>query len=77
MALSDPAAGNRRDSGAIRGSTGEEIHRELLAMLASGGIRPVVGRRESALHLPSELERMERRETMGRTILDWTGELEA
>ena len=50
---------------------GEEIHEELVSRLAEGQIRPVVGRNAPYSALPFELERMERRETMGRTVLDW------
>ena len=48
------------------------IESRLEAHLEAGRIRPIVGRRVSYTRLPEELERMERRETMGRTILDWT-----
>ena len=50
---------------------GEAIHARLCALLDEGAIRPVVGRTAPASALPEELERMERRETMGRTVLDW------
>jgi NADPH2:quinone reductase len=49
-----------------------EIEAELERHLEAGRIRPIVGRRASCRDLPIELERMERRETMGRTILDWS-----
>ncbi len=50
---------------------GEAIHEALLALHDAGQIRPVIGRVESASALPAALECMERRETMGRTVLDW------
>ncbi len=50
---------------------GESIHAALLDLHARRQIRPIVGRRASFADLPQELERMERRETMGRTILNW------
>lgn len=50
---------------------GEEIQEDLVSRLTSGQIRPVVGRSAPYSALPIELERMERRETMGRTVLDW------
>jgi len=53
-------------------ATGVAMHEQLVALLVDGAIRPVVGRTASATDLPAELERMERRETMGRTILDWS-----
>ena len=39
--------------------------------LEAGRIRPIVGREADVADLPQELERMERRETMGRTIIRW------
>ena len=48
------------------------LEARLEAHLATGRIRPVVGRVASFRDLPEELERMERRETMGRTVLDWS-----
>ena len=50
---------------------GEAIHAHLLELHEQGRIRPVVGRVAPASALPAELERMERRETLGRTVLDW------
>lgn len=49
-----------------------EIHAALMRHLEAGRIHPVVGRRASYRDLPKELERMARRETMGRTVLDWS-----
>ncbi|MGB0620420.1 MAG: zinc-binding dehydrogenase [Myxococcota bacterium] len=51
---------------------GLALHEHLIELLEAGSIRPVVGRTVDHTALPAELERMERRETMGRTILDWT-----
>lgn len=50
---------------------GLAIHAHLCQLLEAGAIRPVVGRSVAAEALPEALERMERRETMGRTVLDW------
>ncbi|MCH2173790.1 zinc-binding dehydrogenase [Myxococcota bacterium] len=52
-------------------STGDAVQRHLLEWLDAGLIRPVVGRVASSSDLPVELERMEARETVGRTILEW------
>jgi NADPH2:quinone reductase len=51
--------------------TGERAHAHLLELLAAGRIRPVVGRRAAYADLPAELERMEARQTVGRTVLRW------
>ena len=58
----------------MTGPTAERIQAHLAELLAEGKIRPFVGRSVSFRELPYELERMERRETMGRTVLDWRGE---
>jgi NADPH:quinone reductase-like Zn-dependent oxidoreductase len=50
---------------------GEEVQRRLLALLDAGRIRPIVGRVASWRDLPAELERLESRATLGRTVLDW------
>ena len=52
-------------------STGERVHAHLLELLAQGRIRPLVGRTAPYSELPAELERMESRQTIGRTILRW------
>jgi NADPH2:quinone reductase len=52
-------------------STGEAIHARLLDLHREGRIHSVVGRVAPYTELPAELERMERRDTRGRTILDW------
>ncbi len=57
--------------GLLPRSVGERVQRELVALLEAGKIRPIVGRTAGCTELPAELERMERRETMGRTILRW------
>jgi len=54
-------------------SVGEGVQAALVEHLRAGTIRPVVGRSAPASALPDELERMARRETMGRTVLDWSG----
>jgi NADPH:quinone reductase-like Zn-dependent oxidoreductase len=50
---------------------GESIEGELLRWLDAGRIRPIVGRVASWRELPAELERLERRATIGRSVLDW------
>ena len=50
---------------------GEKLHEVLLGLERDGHIKPIVGRRVRYEALPEELERIERRETMGRTILEW------
>ena len=52
-------------------STGLRVHAHLVELLSAGRIRPVVGRTASYADLPAELERMEARQTLGRTILNW------
>jgi NADPH2:quinone reductase len=50
---------------------GEQIQRELVALLDAGRIAPIVGRTAPWTELPAELERLESRATLGRTVLDW------
>lgn len=50
---------------------GDAVQARLETLLCEGRIRPIVGREASYAELPQELERMERRETMGRTIIRW------
>lgn len=59
--------------GLLPRSVGEGVQTRLVELLEAGAIRPVVGRTAPAEALPQELERMERRETMGRTVLEWSG----
>lgn len=72
MTYGDPDLYARLGLNVVPRTRGDAIHAELLRLHAEGAIAPVVGRRASFAELPSELERMERRETMGRTILDWS-----
>ena len=51
---------------------GESIQTGLLRWLDAGRIRPIVGRVASWRELPDELERLEARTTIGRSVLDWT-----
>jgi len=71
MTYGDPDAFGLVGIHVVPRSRGEAIHADLLSRLEAGEIRPIVGRRAAYSELPQELERMERRETMGRTILDW------
>jgi NADPH:quinone reductase len=50
---------------------GDSLQRELLRLLDAGRIRPIVGRVASYRELPAELERLEARTTIGRSVLDW------
>jgi len=50
-------------------SVGEAVQRELLRLLAAKAIRPIVGASRPFAELPLALEAMERRETIGRTVL--------
>jgi NADPH:quinone reductase-like Zn-dependent oxidoreductase len=50
---------------------GEAIQAELVQRLEAGRIRPIVGRIASWRELPAELERLEGRATIGRSVLDW------
>ena len=52
---------------------GEAIQAELVQLLSAGAIRPIVGRVAPYTELPAELERLESRATIGRSVLDWRG----
>ena len=52
---------------------GEAIQRELVRLLAAGASGPIVGRVAPYTELPAELERLESRATIGRSVLDWRG----
>ena len=73
MTYGDPALYGPLGLNVVPRARGEEIHATLLAWLEARRIRPVVGREAQAHALPEELERMERRETRGRTVLRWPG----
>jgi NADPH2:quinone reductase len=73
MSYGDPDAYGLVGIHMVPRARGEAIHEALLALYAEGRIHPVVGRRAAYTELPDELERMERRLTTGRTILDWAG----
>ena len=53
-------------------SVGNRIHAELLKSIRDGAIRPVVGLHVPFEGLPSALEAMARRETLGRTVVEVT-----
>ena len=57
--------------GLLPRSVGDRIQSQLLALLEAGEIRPIVKRVAPVEALPEELERMERRETIGRSVLEW------
>jgi NADPH2:quinone reductase len=48
---------------------GLEAHRRILELLRSGAVRTVVTSEVSFDELPAAMERQERRETMGRTVV--------
>jgi NADPH2:quinone reductase len=48
---------------------GEQLHVELLDLLDQGRIRPIVGQTVAFAQLPGALEAMERRDTIGRTVV--------
>jgi NADPH2:quinone reductase len=54
-------------------SVGDEAQREIVRLLGAGRVRPIVGRVAAYRELPAELERLESRATVGRSVLDWTG----
>lgn len=54
-------------------SVGERAQAGLEALLAAGRIHPIVGRTASYRELPAELERLESRATIGRSVLVWRG----
>lgn len=50
-------------------SVGDEIQRSLEALLAAGKIRPVIGKTVSFAEVPTALDDMEDRKTIGRTVV--------
>lgn len=50
-------------------SDGERLHSELLALITAGKIRPIVGQHVPFAELPSALDAMEQRQTIGRTVV--------
>jgi NADPH:quinone reductase len=50
-------------------SDGEQLHAELLSLFAAGRLRPIVGQHVPFLDLPAALDAMERRQTVGRTVV--------
>jgi NADPH2:quinone reductase len=51
---------------------GQEVHQALLALVAAGSIRPVIGRRISMAEVAGALTDHEERRTSGRTVVDVT-----
>jgi NADPH2:quinone reductase len=49
---------------------GEGWHREILALLRRGAIRPVIGQRAKFGELPATFDAVIRRETIGRTVIE-------
>jgi NADPH:quinone reductase len=52
---------------------GERWHREVIALLRRGAIRPVVGQRARFADLPAAFDAVMRRETIGRTVIELYG----
>jgi NADPH2:quinone reductase len=50
-------------------SDGEKLHAELLEAIEQRRLRPIVGREVPFAELPAALEAIERRETIGRTVV--------
>jgi NADPH2:quinone reductase len=50
-------------------SVGERIQDRLLALLTEGRVRPVIGRKVPFADVPGALERLEARDTVGRTVV--------
>jgi NADPH2:quinone reductase len=48
---------------------GERLHTELMALFAAGKLRAVVGQQVPFGNLPAALDKMERRQTVGRTVV--------
>jgi NADPH2:quinone reductase len=68
----DPLAARRR--GPINQtprSVGDDVHRHLIELLGAGAIHTVIGRVAPHTELPAALDEMERRETVGRTVITW------
>jgi len=57
--------------GLLPRSVGERVQRELVTMLEAGAIAPQAKQRVAFDDLPTALARMERRETLGRSVLLW------
>jgi NADPH2:quinone reductase len=69
---SDPAAVKRASGfNLFSRADGERVHAHLLDLLDAGSIRTVVGRTAPWTELPTELDRLASRATVGRTVLDW------
>jgi NADPH2:quinone reductase len=56
---------------------GVEVWSRILQLTRSGSIRPVVGRRVEFSEVPEQLEALERRETMGRTVVRTPADVDA
>jgi len=55
---------------AFPAEVGREVHGALLALVAAGAIRPVIGRRISMHEVATALDAHEQRRTSGRTVVD-------
>jgi NADPH2:quinone reductase len=71
MAYQNEAIPGLRDAGfsPFPRAVGEEVHADLLALLGQQKIRPIVGRRVTFDEVPAAYEDLERRRTIGRTVV--------
>jgi NADPH2:quinone reductase len=51
-------------------AVGEEVHADLVRLLAEGRIRPIVGRRAGFDAVPEAYTELEERRTLGRSVID-------
>ena len=71
LAYGDPNAFGLAGIHLVPRERGEAIHAHLLALHGAGAIRPLIHDVTPYTELPLALERMERRETMGRSVIRW------
>jgi NADPH2:quinone reductase len=50
---------------------GDDVHERLIELLDKGAIHPVIGARVPVEELPNALDAMEKRETVGRVVVEW------
>ena len=74
LAYGDPNAFGLAGIHLVPRERGEAIHKHLLELHHAARIRPVVHDVTPYTDLPAALERMERRETMGRSVIQWAAQ---
>ncbi len=68
--VDDPLAVKRAAGSNLASRTvGEELHAEILGLIADGRVRPLVGLDVPFAELPAALDAMERRQTVGRIVV--------